>query len=234
MKKHVRAFPFALTVLLALAAAALLTGCLAKETTHTLYLDTDGSLTWTVLEKEIRSVADDPAERVAEEQEYLELFAREDHPVAAALRRLGGEISTRSLRAERPYATLTEARFENVAALGDTVAAALGVPGRAVLETIGHADGRVERRLRVVLELPEEEDDLLGDDDEILLALVEEPEAYRIVLAGDPSTTVRFTEARGFTLEADDVAVFEGLSDDELERRGGVLELELGWSVEGL
>lgn len=229
MKKHVRAFPLAL---LTLAAAVFLTACLAKETTHTLYLEAAGGLTWAVLEKDIRSVADDPAERAAEEHEYLELFAREDHPVAAALRRLGGEVSTRMLRAERPYATLTEARFEDVAALGDAIAASLGIPGRTVLETVGHDDGRIERRLRVVLELPEEDDDLLGDDDEILLALVEEPEAYRVVLTGDPSTSVRFTDARGFTLTADDVAVFEGLSDEELERRGGVVELELGWSVE--
>ena len=40
-----------------LAAAFLLQGCLVKETTHTLYLEEDGTLTWTVLEHAIRSDA---------------------------------------------------------------------------------------------------------------------------------------------------------------------------------
>ncbi|MFQ5693816.1 MAG: nucleotide exchange factor GrpE, partial [Nitrospinota bacterium] len=45
----------------------LMTGCLVGEATHTFYLDPDGTLTWSVLEHGIRSNADDPAERRAEE-----------------------------------------------------------------------------------------------------------------------------------------------------------------------
>lgn len=53
----------------------ILTGCLQKETHHSLYLSPDGKLVWNVLERDIRSDERDLAERMAEEQEYLDRLA---------------------------------------------------------------------------------------------------------------------------------------------------------------
>ena len=46
-------------------------GCLIKETTHTFYLDPDGAIVWRVVEKDVRSDAEDVDERRKEEADYL-------------------------------------------------------------------------------------------------------------------------------------------------------------------
>ena len=47
----------------ALAAALAATGCLQKATTSTIYLRTDGSLDWVVLERDVRSDESDAVKR---------------------------------------------------------------------------------------------------------------------------------------------------------------------------
>ena len=47
-------------------------GCLEKETTHELYLDPDGTLTWVTLERDVHSNTSDPDKRQQEEQSYLQ------------------------------------------------------------------------------------------------------------------------------------------------------------------
>ena len=101
-----------------LALTLVMTGCLVKDTTHTLYLDPGGAVTWMVLERDIRSDEEERAPRDEEEREYLDAFARGEHGVALALRRLDGDVRTTMLRAERPYTTMTEARFDSIAELG--------------------------------------------------------------------------------------------------------------------
>ena len=94
---------------LTLTATLVLTGCLDKETTHTLYLDAkSGEVTWTVLERDIRSDAESAAAREEEELDYLDLFAKTRHPVAAGLDVLRPfELEARMLRGERPYTAMT-------------------------------------------------------------------------------------------------------------------------------
>ncbi len=207
-------------LLATLALGLFATGCLVKETTHTLYLEPTGEVTWIVLEKDIRSTADEPAERVGQEREYLDAFAQGTHPVALGLRRLGGDVSTTMVRAKRPYTTVTDARFSSVAELAEELLFAAGIPGRVDLET-----AEAERTLRLTLETELADEDAFDED---LQALVEDLESYRLVL-----TDGEFIAAQGFRLEQDSTrAVLEEIDEDELERRGGVLELVLSWSVD--
>ena len=89
--------------IVALAAALAATGCLQKETTSTIYLRTDGSFDWVVLERHVRSDESDAAKREAEEFGYVDGVARDRHPVAEAFRALGGQdVRTRLLRDTTP------------------------------------------------------------------------------------------------------------------------------------
>ncbi len=64
--------------------------------------------------------------------------------------------------------------------------------------------------------------------DEDLLGLVADLESYRLEL-----TDGRFIAARGFRLERESTqAVLDEVDEDELEERGGVLELVLSWRVD--
>lgn len=206
----------------ALAMIALLTaGCLIKHTRHTLYLEPDGAVSWMVIEKDIRSVADDPQERDAQESEYVHLFAAGEHPIAVALERLGGaNLRSSWLRDRRPYATVTEADFASLETLVRELFAQLAVPGEVTLSREG------SRHDLVVTVLVEDEGEELPEGGEDLLALVEDVEAYRIVL-----TSGRFVDAEGFTLLEDDtVAMFDELVEDEIAALGGVVTLRLSWS----
>ncbi len=53
-------------VLMLAGSGLLATGCLVGETTHGLYLDPDGGVTWTVRQQDVRSNSE---ERRAEEEE---------------------------------------------------------------------------------------------------------------------------------------------------------------------
>jgi len=209
-------------VLSAVAMIALLTtGCLVKHTRHTLYLEPDGAVSWMVIEKDIRSVADDPEERRAQESEYLDLFAAGEHPVALALERLGGaNLRSSWLRDRRPYATVTEADFASVETLVQEFFDQLGVPGEVELR---HEDSRHELVMTVLIE---DDGEQAPEEDEELLGLVEDADAYRIVL-----TAGQFVDAEGFTLhEGDTVAMFDERSEDEIDRLGGILTLRLSWT----
>jgi hypothetical protein len=197
-------------------ASLLLTGCLEKETTHTLYLDADGGVTWMVLEREIRSQESDPSERQAEEREYLDLFAQGRHPVAEALRALNpDDVKTVMLRDQRPFSTMTQARFPAVDVLVRELLHQLGVTATVDYVAVG-----TQRHLTVRFE--ESDDDPPGDGE--VLALIEELQSYRLVL-----TDGVFTSAEGFELSNDDRwAVLSEIDEEELEA-DGVVVLGLGW-----
>lgn len=202
--------------LLALA-SLVLTGCLEKVTTHTLYLNADGRLTWQVLERDIRSDSEDPAERDAEEREYVELFSLGRHDVAEALRLLGPDsLDAVMLRDTRPYTTMTTARFPAVDALARELLYHFDLPGTVEYETSGE-----ERRLTVRIDA-EEADEADGEGD--VDVLFWEADSYQLFL-----TDGVFTEAVGFELSDDGrSATFAEVDEEELER-SGVLVLRLAW-----
>ena len=178
-----------LCTLLVLLAAPATSACLVKETTHRLYLSPRGVLTWSVLEQDIRSTESNPSNRAAEEQRFLDEVGANAHPAIEALARLAPyQTSVRLLRAERPYAVQTEARFERVDAVVEKLLSELQVPGKATLQRSGD-----EWTLTVAIDLS-----AVGDGDEIdtpAAALLEDLDAYQVRL-----TEGRFVSATGFEI----------------------------------
>jgi hypothetical protein len=174
---------------LVLLTAPLTSACLVKETSHRLYLSPRGALTWTVLERDVRSTEGNPADRTAEEHVFLDGVASGTHPLLAAFARLVPyEKTARLLRAERPYAVVTEARFERVDAVIDALLSELQIPGKATLGRAGD-----EWTLTVAIDLSSVAN---GEElDTPVTALVEEPDAYRLLL-----TEGRFVAAAGFEI----------------------------------
>ena len=208
-------------VLILLAATVLAAGCLIMDTDHTLYLDPDGALTWSVLEKDVRSDEEDPGERLEEERAYLERAWRNEHEAAEglyALRPLG--LETRVLRDRRPYTVLTTARFPSIDAVFQEMLDLEGIPGRAVLE-----DEFGLRRFVVTIPLDdldlEENDEEAEGECETVLGFWD---INRILL-----TEGEFVEAIGFEIDGDS-AVLKEIDEETLER-GGELTLSLTWTT---
>ena len=127
-------------MLAALTAAALLSGgCLLKDVTETWYLDENGAVTWVVMEKDVRSDAQSPADRQTEELAYYEAVKAENHPAARGLRMLGAaKVRTRILRSELPYTVVTEGRFGNLEELGQRLITMTGLAGTSVVTRTGN------------------------------------------------------------------------------------------------
>ena len=200
---------------LVLLAAPFLSACIVKDTTHRLYLSPRGALTWTVLEQDVRSNDGSPSGRATEEREFLDGVGAGTHPALAALARLVPyQTSVRLFRAERPYTVVTEARFERVDAVVDTLLRELRIPGKATLQRAGD-----EWTLTVAIDLSNVTD---GEDaDSPVTALIEEIDAYRVML-----TDGRFVGATGFEI-LDDGASAQLAADNIATDRP--VELRLTW-----
>ena len=106
-------------------------GCLIKETSQTIYLEPDGRVTWTVLEKDVRSDGEKAEDRTREEAEYFSAASGARHPIALAFASLD-PISVRAaiLRAVPPYAVFTDARFARLDSLMARFVERIGVRPR--------------------------------------------------------------------------------------------------------
>jgi hypothetical protein len=197
--------------------SALSGGCLRKEVAHTVYV-TPAGVVWSVVEREVRSDARAPEERIQEEHAYVLAAAAGKHPVAEALRRLGAaSVTTTWLRRERPYTVMTEARFADVRQLA--LAILRDAQARGDVSVIQEG---CETRFGVRVEI-DSTPDSAGDTaaDELLTDLA----AYRFVV-----TEGRFTSADGFTiLDEGTVAV----PDAQKTAADGILTLALTWAGEG-
>ncbi len=176
-----------------LAAASILTpGCLIKDTTETIYIEPDGTVTWTVLEKDVRSNEKTATARAQEDTDYISAATAERHPIALAFSRLDpAEVRTQILRAERPYAVLTVARFARLDVLMDRFAETIGASSTSVLD---RHDGVVAWTWTV------HEDDRAStqEEDKSVHALGDSFEHCRFVLSAG-----RFVSAEGFELSDD-------------------------------
>jgi len=205
-----RAFPrtYGIVAVLGLLSA---TGCLRKDVTHTLYVSPTG-VTWSAIEKDVRSDETDPGNRLLEEQDYILGARAGQHGAARALRLLGGDVKTTILRSDRPFTIVTEARFRDLADLANAMMKAVRVRGEASIDRDG-----CEKTLRVRLDTdhPEEE------DASALVDLIGEASAYTLVL-----TEGRFVRAEGFTIgEEGDVAVLGTPATSE----DGVARVSITW-----
>jgi len=113
-------------ILLALAAG----GCLRKEMTNTWYLDSDLSVMWSVLERDVRSGSDSIDERQRDEGQYSSDARQQNQPVARGLRQLGpSSLRVRMLRDRAPFTVTTDATFPSLKVLGERLLGRLGLQG---------------------------------------------------------------------------------------------------------
>lgn len=202
-------------------AGLVLAGCLVKETTHTLYLDADGSLTWQVLERNVRSDESDLKKRAAEEREYAEQVSLGRHDVAEGLRVLGPDsVDTVMLRDERPYTAMTTARFSAIDDLARELLYRLGISGTVDYETSGE-----EHRLTICIDLTRDDADPPGEGEAV--ALVEDVDSYQLFL-----TDGVFTEAEGFELHDDGRSATLAKLGEEEPEEGDTLVLRLVWRAD--
>lgn len=197
-------------------AGVLSTGCLQKDVTQTIYISPE-SATWSVIEKAIRSDEKAPADRIAEEHDFVLAATAGKHPIAQAFRRLGAHaVSTTWLRRDRPYTVLTEARFSSLEELFKAVLRDAQMHGEVAAVTTG-----CETRLTVRVDLSVEP----GAEDSALDALIGDAGDYRLVL-----TEGRFVSADGFTISGDGMVA---VPDAGKAPEGEVLTLGLAWKSEG-
>ena len=186
------------TGLACLAAVALMTsGCLdfvgfVKDTTPIIYLEPDGTVTWTVLEQEVRWNGGTPEEGAREDKEFFAAVSAGRHPVALAFGRLNAmDVRTLILRADRPYTVQTEARFARFDRLMARFMVKLG--GEAI-STLQRQDGTVTWTLTA----SESTASTASDKDDYVNALGDLFERGQLVLAAG-----HFTGAVGFDLSSD-------------------------------
>lgn len=176
-----------------IAAIALTTGCLLKDTTETWYLSANGAVTWIVTETDVRSDAQAAADRQAEEDAYRLAFERQDHPAARGLRGLGlTDIRTFVLRRDVPFTVRTEARGVGIGELGLRIIQRAGLAGNSTLVRDG--DAWVWSLSARDPHAP----DVTTPVDEDVAAVLSELEHLKVVLVGG-----RFETAEGFELSAD-------------------------------
>jgi hypothetical protein len=197
--------------------------CLVKETTHTIYLQPDGSLTWVVLEREIRSLADTPEQRLAQEEEFLHSFHAGQHGTRQAFEALYCDrFASQLLREQRPFAVWSEADFSSLEQLTRDLMARLSIPAQV---SMWHEDSVMHWQLEVFT-------DQVGEDyepeDDSVVALLDDIESYQIRL-----THGKLIDAHGFQLEEDDtVARLVELSEEELAANDNVARYYLAWTSE--
>ena len=197
--------------IVALAAAVAASACLTKETTHTVLIARDGTITWTVLEDIIGSDAKAASDRTREEADYLAAAWRGDHSPAVALWHLGAlDVRTGVLGATAPFVVRTEGRFGRLDEVMNRFAAAAGA--RSV-STLVRRDGIATWTWTL-----EEDSDALDRDDTVD-ALSDVLDGGRFLLERG-----RFVSASGFTLSTCRIAVLK-IPEDQPQVR-----LELSWS----
>jgi hypothetical protein len=115
----------------ALAALAVTTaGCLKKEMTSTWYLESDLSVVWSVLERDVRSTEKSADDRRRAEAEFVSEARQHNQPVARGLRQLNPtSLRTTLLRDKPPFTVDTGATFPNLRLLGERILGRLGLTG---------------------------------------------------------------------------------------------------------
>lgn len=201
------------------------TACLQKDTTSTIYLNQDGTASWMVLERNVRSDEDDAAALNREEHEYLDSIVGDRHRVAEAFKALGAlDVRTRLLRDERPYAAMVDGRFAGLTDILAPVFTSCGMTYDAALATV---DGVTTWTLRADIGLDGDAafPDTCAKEFE---GLLDAAEVTVVVTRG------RFTNAVGFTLEGADRAVFDekANNDEALARNNGRMVLSLSWTAD--
>ena len=207
-----RARPFARALVLSALLFGCAAGCIEKRVQQTLYIEADGTLTWLVLESQVRSNEKEMDERTAEETEYLAQARSGRHKIAEALALLAPfDLESDVLRDRRPFEVRTEARFGDPAEALSRYLDAVGVVADVRLQSTASV-----RELVIRIDLPatESEQEARGDDSDDpagqgLVELWPGLAETRIVLA-----TGHFVDAVGFEIDGT-IAHFLELEPEE-------------------
>jgi hypothetical protein len=203
--------------------SVLLTGCLQKETTHTIYLAPDGAAAWVVSEMNVLSDEKEAGRRVEEEQRYIGAAILGAHGAARALAALGaqGPVRTTVLRDDRPFHVVTDARFAAIDRVLERLFVEMGIRCSASL-----VHDRAQTTLRVRLDFSR----ALEEKQTPVSELAEAIEDFRFVL-----TEGRFGAVSGFDVTD---GVSAKLSRDWMDRAEmayeakGTIEFALALAVE--
>jgi hypothetical protein len=211
------------TLAIAIAAALLTAACLQKDTASTIYLRQDGSFDWVILEQNVRSDERDDSARLAEEARYLDGVSRGDSGMVDSLLNLGAtDVRVRWLRSRRPYAVMTDARFDNLAAVFDRALAPCGVPYEsAITET----EGVTTWRLHIDVG-PEGSRLDQGGGEDCGRSLDGLTDALDLTIVLESGT---FTAATGFTIKGTDTAALDEKTIEERVKTTGIVKLSLSW-----
>lgn len=172
--------------LLCVAAAA----CIQEENSVTIYLDANGEVTWSILEKNIRSDEHDRDARQTEEQSFIVTARVHQHPAMTGLMRLAAtDIKDTILRDKAPFSVLTEGHFRNLEEMGRRLFIPYGLTGTSVIS-------RDDEKFVWTLSINDIREDLSNQDTAELTALFGD----RLVVALREG---EFVEADGFTISDD-------------------------------
>jgi hypothetical protein len=163
-----------LAAVLGLALAA--SGCLRKETTHTVYLAADGGVRWVAEESGVYSDEADPGARMAEEHAFIGPALINAGRMAQAFQAIGadGLVRTTVIRDERPFHVVTDAPFAHVDRLFQKLFKDAGLPATATLTRDGD-----RRTLRVRFDFSKE----IVERETPTMALLEDLDRLKFVIA---------------------------------------------------
>ena len=204
-------------------ASSLTTGCLQRETSHTLYLAPDGSVEWVTLEANVRSDEAEVGKRLIEEQGYIGAALLGAHGAARGLAALDPQMPVRTtiVRDERPFLILTSARFASIDRVLTRVFTELGIRSSASV-----VRGANETTLRVRLDFSQP----LDEAETPVSQLTDNIEHLRIVLSEGRFGAVSdfdLTDGTSATLSNEWLARAEKACEAK-----GAIEFALSWSVQ--
>jgi hypothetical protein len=196
-------------------------GCLVFDRIDTVYLEPGGTVTWSVMHKDVRSDAASAPDRQDEEVPYLLAVQAQSHDLARGFGQLTPlDVRTRILRAIAPFTVTTEARFPSLAVLGQRLIDRFGFAGTSRVET-----GATGTRWILTVREPASSQGSM-EDDGALSALVPDLDHLVIVLISG-----RFVDAQGFSVSNDGrVARFVGDPSFESKiEKGAEIVVSLTW-----
>lgn len=195
--------------------------CIKRESVVTWYVDPSGGVTWSVLERDIRSDSHDRTERHNEEESFLTLAKSREHPAGTGLTRVAGiGVKSTVIKDKAPFVVLTEAQFSGLDQLGRRFMSAYRLGGTSLVTHEGDA----WIWTLTIDEAPEE-----GDDDQIGWELE--------AILGDKLQVAlregRFTKAKGFAINDDGriATLARDLFDADITKTGPIT-LQLVWEID--
>lgn len=203
----------------AVAMAVMAAACIKRESAATWYIDSVGHVTWSILERDIRSDATARADRDNEEIQYLAAVKSNQHGAARGLARLGATfLKTTVLQDKPPYTVLTEGQFPGLEDLGQRLITRFGLSGTSTVVREG-----ATFTWSMTISDPKASTGPDSDGDEL------------VDLLGDKLTVAlregRFLSATGFSVDTEGrIATLN--KEDKLDvNEEGVLKLQLRWEL---